>query len=564
MIDNLRELLQAHRIPIRRGTGAIVLLVAMLIALPAHSLVFQASGSGSDGLSEGAAGGPALALAVPTNGSATAAPGALPGATSAAAALAGLGSNGSNAAGVLPASRNKATYPGVSPTTVKVGWAWQTAGCGGTDTSAILQAVGINTDWGAQATQIAQLINTDPAQFLELGPAQAAALKAYGPGIWGRKLDLKVYNDYGSSCQDQGRAMAVSAVEQDNIFAMVQNGTEGTEQYIDQEITSRGRIHIGASDEPQDFFQQTPGLSWDGRWGQADVAVRASASYACKDLAGGKANNTGDPTVSGMPRKFGLIHIDQPTYNAIADQMKAVLASCGISVLEIKQAPDLATSQSQAPQSIARFRAAGVTTIFDNIDWLNMVSISQAATKAGYFPEWIVSSHFQDDWPSRIKYFFDTKQAPNIWGTSLLYSNHEPDISTTFHYKMWQLANPGQSKEQTDWQQTIAQMRLLAWGMYGAGPNLTAQSFAQGLEAIVGPLYRSDPELPLHLMTSSFHSYVADFAIIHWNTTKIDPSDGDTTPGYWDFLDNGQRYLGDAYHPSTYVSPKGTPPVDGR
>src|SRR5260221_6134882 len=125
--------------------------------------------------------------------------------------------------------------------------------------------MGINADWVAQAKQIADVVSNHPAEFLQLGPAQAAALKAYGPGIWGRKLNLTVYNDFGSSCQDQGRAMAVSAVEQDQVFAMVQNGTDGTEQYIDQEITSRGRIHIGAADEMHDFFQQTPGLSWDGR-----------------------------------------------------------------------------------------------------------------------------------------------------------------------------------------------------------------------------------------------------------------------------------------------------------
>lgn len=542
------------------GFIALLLLGTFVLLVPRQHNTSQLSGQGSsDGLSQsGTTGGDS---GMPPGGGATPTP------TAASQQVGGQpGGVLGTTTGRVPVgppspyqgTNGGATYPGVTATSVKLGFAWQESGCGGSDSTAVRQGLGINTDWGQLFKDAVKLFNEHPAIALGLTPAQA---KALGPkGYYGRTVAPTVYDSHGNACQDAGRAMAVKAVEQDHIFGMVQNGTEGSEPWISQEVTARRRIHIGSANTTAAYYKQRSPYAWDGRWGEGDKAMVATASWACRDLVGKAVSSPNDPLINGKTRKFGLIRFDTPVDAEIARALKAELARCGATLTDdIAESTDSATAQQQGPQTLARLHQDGVSSVFVGVDWINMTTLTQTATKQAYFPEWLVSSNQQADWPARIWYFWDQQQRALAKGTTYLYSEHQLQDTQTYEYKMWHVAHPESDTPSTDWKETLYQVRVFFRGLYGAGPNLTADTWVQGLGTFCDPCARTDPLQPLELQKVGDYSNWADFGIVTWDPNRTDPSEFDGVQngyrkGFWHFLDGGRRYRGTVRTPSTFVS----------
>lgn len=450
------------------------------------------------------------------------------------------------------------TYNGVSETEILAGFAYQVEGCGGYDAGVVLEGLGINNDLGEQFRRAVELFNEHPVEALELTPEQASALTP-GEGYWGRTVTPLVYDDKGVGCEEAGRAMAVQATEEDDIFAMVQDGSFGTESWVSEEVTARERLHIGKADASERYFSDRNGYAWDGRWPQGDKSAVATASWVCRDLAGQPATDTGDPLVAGQPRSFGMLRFDDPDSEYIAEQVKAELAKCGVElVVESAQTLDPAVGAQQTQSAMARMRREGVTSIFVAVDWTTMTAVTQSASKQGYYPEWLISSYFQHDQLARVYYFYDGNHKNNVMGTTHFHSEHEPFQDETYEFRMWQLAYPDRDQPETNWREVLYQTRTLFRGIYGAGPNLTPQTWAQGLASFCDPCHRSDPLLPLQILRPGHHAAYADFGIIRWDPDRTDPTEidstiGDYRTGWWEFLDGGQRYLGNATTPSNSV-----------
>jgi hypothetical protein len=188
-----------------------------------------------------------------------------------------------------------------------------------------------------------------------------------------------------------------------------------------------------------------------------------------------------------------------------------------------------------------------------------MATMTQTASKQSYFPEWLNSSQYQNDWPSRIWYFYDKQQQPLVKGTTYLYSDHQPKSDATYEFKMWHIAHPESDQPQTGWREVLYQTRALFRGIYGAGPALNPTTWTQGLSSFCNPCSRRDPLLPLEILAPGHNSNWADFGIITWDqnredVTEVDGVQGGYRKGYWHFLDDGQRYIGTVRTRSTYTS----------
>jgi hypothetical protein len=329
---------------------------------------------------------------------------------------------------------------------------------------------------------------------------------------------------------------------------------------VSEEITARKRIHVGNGNGSELYWSTRAPYAWDARWPQGDKAQQATASWACRDLIGKTVDSPNDPLIHGKPHVFGLIRFDSPNDTHIANVMKAELAKCGARLkIESAISPDPAVSQQQSQPALARMRQEGVTSIFVGVDWTNMATLTQAATKQSFYPYWLVSSHYQHDWPARVFYFYDKGQTRNVMGTTHMYSDHQPRHDTTYEYKMWKIAHPETDQPQVGWREILFQVRALYRGIYGAGPNLTAETFAKGIGVFCDPCKRLDPLLPLEIQRVGHYSNWADFGIIRWNdnrqdVTEIDGLIGGYRNGFWTFSDGGRRYLGTVRTPSTYVS----------
>jgi hypothetical protein len=533
--------------------AASLLILGLLMLVPSHASRsdnggVNSSGPGSDTAADG--------TVTPEEAAAQAAEAAK--AQQEAAAAAAKAKAGAGGAGPVSGNvANRATYPGVTDKAVSVGFAYQQQGCGGYDANAINQGLGINTDTGKLFVDAVKLFNEHQAQALELTPAQAKVLS--GPGYYGRMVVPRLYDDHGVACQEAGRAMAVKAVEQDKIFGMVQDGSFGTESWVSEEVTARKRIHVGSASGSASYYAKRGGYAWDARWGQGDTAMAATASWACRDLVGKNISSPNDPLINGKKRVFGLVRFDSTFDAEVAKAIKTELAKCNADVFEVAESPDPSLAQQQNPQTLARMRQAGVTSIFVSLDWTNMAAMTQTASKQSYFPEWLISSEYQNDWPSRIWYFYDKQQQPLVMGTTHLYSDHQPKHDQTYEYKMWRIAHPETDVIQTGWREVLYQTRALFRGVYGAGPNLNPTTWVQGLTSFCNPCSRKDPLLPLEILAPGHYSNWGDFGIVKWDQnrqdqTEVDGVQGGYRNGFWHFLDGGQRYIGTVRTPSTSTS----------
>ncbi|MCI0441262.1 MAG: hypothetical protein L0177_19340, partial [Chloroflexi bacterium] len=402
------------------------------------------------------------------------------------------------------------TFPGVTDKEILAGFTYQIEACGGFDTTAMGNALGINTDQTALYKDAVKLFNEYPAVALELTREQA---KVLGPrGYYGRKVTPRIYDSRGPSCQDAGRAMAIKAVEQDRIFAMVQEGQEGNSSWISEEVASRRRIHIGSATSTKSYWDKRAPYAWDGRWGQGDSAMVATASWACRDLAGRAVSSPRDALINGKTRKFGLIRFDTPPDAEVARAVDTELSRCGASLVDdIAVSTDLGTAQQQGPQALARMHQDGITSIFMGVDWQNQTTLTQTATKQGYFPEWLISTHMQADWPARIYYFWDQAQRNLVMGTTHIYSHHQLKHTETYEWKMWRFLHRDGSNPPVGWREKLYQARVLYRGIYGAGPDLTPDTWVKGLSLFCNPCARTDPLQPLELQRVGQFSNLADF-----------------------------------------------------
>ncbi len=465
--------------------------------------------------------------------------------------------------GTAAASGN--TYQGVSADTILVGGTSQLDDCGGANPANLAPALGVEYDPKKNEYLLYEL----PAKyFTKYGvadyldsfplPPDVAANTGHGKGFWGRKIKHKFYDDGGFACPEKGRAAAVKLAEQDKVFSLIRVGTGGNER-VQATVFARHKLpFVGIYGLGPRAYQDLAPYTYNGHHVADYEQVIALASLACRDYVNKKATNTGDPVVNGMPRKFGLIHDDLPEVNEVKDILLAEVAKCGIKP-EVASFPlDASQVAAVAGPTMARFRSAGVTTILNMIDFFFIQVYTSAATNQNYFPEWLNSGYLLQDWSIIIQEFWDDRQSRNIVGavsgrldTSITAGegSQSPGAKASRKIAPNEPTNSGADIIYDNW-------FLWALGVAGAGRNLTAQTWKEGLMRLCNPCPRKDPLGPLRWISSANdYQMFSDFTILKWNPTKIDNWGSIDTRtnkkrvGFWDHPEGGKRYIGTVYNP---------------
>jgi hypothetical protein len=195
---------------------------------------------------------------------------------------------------------------------------------------------------------------------------------------------------------------------------------------------------------------------------------------------------------------------------------------------------------------IAKLKSAGVTTVVCGCDPVFPIFLSQKAQEQGYEPEWIVTGTALTD-QDIVGQLYDQNQWKRAFGISYLGSPEPPRSSAAyFAYK----------KVRTDEPAFIAeiiyyQLYMLAIGIQMAGPNLTPETFEQGMFAYPGGVGR--------VGTWGFgpraYTPTQDFREIWWNPDATSGQNG--KKGAYIENEPGKRY-------KFGQLPSGDPKVFGR
>jgi hypothetical protein len=305
-------------------------------------------------------------------------------------------------------------------------------------------------------------------------------------------------------------------------------------------------IHIGRWLTGPLFWKQRAPYFYDGVHGDGVRENIALGSWVCRDWIGGKAHDTGDPKVTGMPRKFGILYPDDPQFREVAGFLQEELGRCKLHPKEYAIPFDLQTLEAQAQATVNRMVADGVTTILSVNDFLTRLLSSEAATNQGWHPEWVNSGWGIGSHPGAYNTFMEPTQAANAWAAADAASIHKPAWNKSEAYLAWKKVRP--TEEPPDgWNNFYDDFKLLAIGMAGAGRNLNPTTFGQGLGLLCKPCPRTDALLPLITVYPGHWTNREGFTLVHWNPNKpnyIDPPDSNGNPkkGYFDFIENGKRY----------------------
>jgi len=358
---------------------------------------------------------------------------------------------------------------------------------------------------------------------------------------YGRKVELKFLHGSGTADSEvQARADAVKAVEELGAFA-VWGGPILSPAWT-EEIKARGVICLGCPGikEPAPVvFPITPSNE------QTNIQV---AEYVSKKLSGKPAQFAGDDAFKTKTRTFGHVYQNSPGSGAEQDAaaFKQELSEAGVTLTEqvSYSLADLVNSPEVATNVVSRLKAAGITSVILQPDPIAPKSFTEEATKQNYFPEWIDGAGTLID-TAAFGRTYDQQQWAHAFGISYLSARVRQEVSDRFDLYHWYKGVDAPSEGSGV---LFPRPGLFFAGVQAAGPNLTAETFRQGL-------FSGGPD-EARTVTTPGISYgnhglypgedyygIDDFVEVWWDPNATGPDEVDKEgTGLWRFVDGGKRY----------------------
>lgn len=340
--------------------------------------------------------------------------------------------------------------------------------------------------------------------------------------FYGRKLNIEFFNGQGSitnellgSGQQQADADAVTAAQQLHAFAELNAASEPYGVALsEQHVVNFGVPYLSAS-----FMAQYAPYMWSLDTESNDVVAATNELYI-KSMCHGNAAYAGG-SLQGQPRKVAIIAPSNPWYQTAAQSAVQQAAAAGCPVTDnIQYQLNLSTLSSQAANVISQLQNDGITTVFCGCDPVFPVYLTSRAAEQGYTPEWVVAGVALTD-QDIVGQLFQQSEWSHAFGVS--YDGPTLPKQQTFGYAAYKQISP--NTEPANAVDIIyAQMYEMAIGIQMAGPDLTPQTFENGMRAYPG----SQPNAPNALygtwgFPAGHFTPQEDWTFIYWNPNLTSP-----------------------------------------
>ena len=295
--------------------------------------------------------------------------------------------------------------------------------------------------------------------------------------LHGRQVVLDVFEGQGEFLAEfqgdgvQGAQIDAARARDLGAFADVSLATM-TQPYAEA-LAAEQIVLVGPVFMSEEWYEERAPYAYGGAWPVGTDVGEFAGNVACEQLAGRPAEHGGSD-VSGQPRTFGVVHPENPEYVKIAEAFESTLSSCGESVgRTLSYAIDLASAQQNSVSAMAQLKDAGVTTVVCFCDSVYPSFLTQAADQQQYEPEWLVQ-RWPDPW-GRLA-------AQDQWSHAMELGGQTQPLDATEVGTAVDAATDGAGAESPESVGLVYQQLLVLFSaLQQAGPELTAESFAQGL-----------------------------------------------------------------------------------
>ncbi|HVL32820.1 MAG TPA: hypothetical protein VM600_04485 [Actinomycetota bacterium] len=307
--------------------------------------------------------------------------------------------------------------------------------------------------------------------------------------MYGRKIRIVTFPARGNlnarPDPQQELADAKDVDEKLQAFASLSTGGRyGAEHLYYDELARRQIISIahraGAKTE-ETYLRRFAPYRWSVLPG-IDTMQRHVGEFACNMLKGRPAEHAG-PGSNADPRVFGLIY-ERSSDGTIPnlDALRGQMSSCGAPFAVDEEYFEGGDANRSATNIMLKLRQGNVSTVMcfcDNSDVRG--SLMQAASAEQYRPEWVLTTYIDND----VDNSFSTApadQATNVMGVT--FRNKllpRQDMPWYWAYKEDPENPEPPALNGNPLGARYSSLLLLASGIQMAGPNLTPETFEQGL-----------------------------------------------------------------------------------
>ena len=363
--------------------------------------------------------------------------------------------------------------------------------------------------------------------------------------LYGRKLVLKFLDGSGGA-QDEvaARADAVKAAEQFHAFAVI-GGPTLTSAFAD-ELAARKVVCIGCTAGAPSFYEKRKPYLFNVT-SNTEQITRHVVEYMAKKLAGRKATFAGSAALKATDRKFGYLWIESnDDSKSQAELFKSSLAAKGITLAaSVPYTLEPARLQEQATSAITKMKQAGVTTVVFSGDPVAPSSFTKEATAQGYFPEWLLGPQVLVDTTAFAR-TYDQRQWAHAFGPSPLAMRTDPTKADAYRLYQWFTGETPPAKDTNT--VMMPSISLFAYAVQAAGPDLTPETFRQGLFSrgpSSGTITQPSISFGRHgLWPYDDYNGVDDTTEIWWNPDATGPDEiRKQGKGMWEYVDGGARHL---------------------
>lgn len=296
--------------------------------------------------------------------------------------------------------------------------------------------------------------------------------------FYGRKIRLEFYDGRGDPLkeilgggQEGAEADAIRVSDEIGAFADL---SAGTPPYADA-LGRRQIVNIGAPYMSREWFSQRAPYSWSP-FTDCSIIVETVSDYYAKRLARHPASLAkGD--LAGRDRAPAVIAPENSWYQECVSAGLAIMEAQGLKpTVTEKYKLDLSMMSNQAVNLVAKLKSANVTTVVCGCDPVLLLFMTGKAREQNYFPEWIITGvAFTDQ--DIVGQLFDQDEWANSVGIS--FAGDVQPLKASLGYNAYKTVRSDEPAFATDG--LYFQMSVLALGLQMAGPNLTPQTFQQGL-----------------------------------------------------------------------------------
>ena len=362
--------------------------------------------------------------------------------------------------------------------------------------------------------------------------------------FYGRKLVLIPGRDDHGATPAEETAAAVAADEQRQAFAST-DATYPSKLHYVEELARRKIIFAAVdTDATEAFMVSRHPYVWQYTVG-IDTLQRTLGAWACSRLVGKPPKDTGNatPLGAGGNRTFGVIVQDETVDRPVdLSPLANSLAACGAKLDDEERST--VGDKGGASNSILRLKSKNISTVFCLCLHSDAYNLYIQATGQAYRPEWVQTTYGRMDRNFSFHTFpYPKEHLANAFGLSFI----PRQILPSEEPMQWAMAESkggaqGKGLDLSIWNVNVKYRALLmlASGIQMAGPNLTPQTFAAGLQKtrFPNPDHRNLPgkvgfDEPDHSMT-------LDYTEWFWSNDASGPYD-EEGQGTVCYIDNGVR-----------------------